>query len=101
MDKLSPEKRKKVLDRLTEANVISADLKTKQSTTETQRKQPTKNSQDEVEILDMHNPKMGIYKKKRSKLLLFLVNTNEKACRDEIMAISKFDFWYNILYYNI
>lgn len=73
MDKLSPEKRKKVLDRLTAANVIGADLKlqTKQiaaSTTETHRAKPTEASQDEVEILDLHNPKMGIYKKKRSKL---------------------------------
>lgn len=75
LDKLSPEKRKKVLDRLTAANVIGADLKsqTKQtaaSTTETHRTKPTEASQDEVEILDLHNPKMGIYKKKRSKLAL-------------------------------
>lgn len=77
LDKLSPGKRKKVLDRLTAANVIGAELKTQTkqittSTTETHRTKPTEASQDEVEILDLHNPKMGIYKKKRSKFFLVL-----------------------------
>lgn len=80
LDKLSPQSRKKVLDRLTTANLIGADLKTQTqtkqtspSTTEAHRKNPTDGSQDEVEILDLHEPKMGSYKKKRSKLNLFKI----------------------------
>lgn len=75
LDKLSPEKRKKVLDRLNAANLIALKTQTKQispSTTETQ-KISTEGSQDEVEILDMHEPKMGSYKKKRSKLNLLKI----------------------------
>lgn len=79
LDKLSPEMRKKVLDRLTAANVLSSDLKThtklkNEATTETHGTKPTEASLDEVEILDLHHPKMGIYKMKRSKFaLLFLL----------------------------
>lgn len=68
LEKLSPEKKKKVLDRLTAANVIGSDSKLQNApTTETHEKRPTEASQDEVEILNLHNPKMGIYKMKRSK----------------------------------
>lgn len=72
LDKLSLEKRKKVLDRLIAANLIGSDLKTQTkptsaSTTEAHRKKSTEGFQDEIEILNLREPKMGSYKNKRSK----------------------------------
>lgn len=80
LDKLSPENRKKVLDRLTTANLIGSNSKaqakqTVASTTEAHREKSTDDSQDEVEILDLHKPKMGSYRKKRSKLNLLFLNS--------------------------
>lgn len=72
LDKLGSDKRKKVLDRLIAANVIDSELKmrekpTSTSPTKVSGRKSTEATQDEVEILDLHEPKMGAYKKKRSK----------------------------------
>lgn len=75
LDKLSPDKRKKVLDRLTVANLISSDLmtptnQTNTSTTVVHDKISTGNATDEVEILDLHKP--------NKKLEIIPVNISKK-----------------------
>lgn len=80
LDKLSISKRKQILKKLSVSNLIT-DLNvenTEKTTNISPKLKPmskTKHSpeiepiQDEVEILDLHEPKMGTYKRKRSKSL--------------------------------
>lgn len=70
LDKLSPEKRKKILDRLIAASLIDSDSKTtteriNSSTRMAYTEKTTEMSQDEVKILDLHKPKMSVHHKKR------------------------------------
>lgn len=72
LDKLSPAKKRKVLERLTAANLIDSDLKapTKQpstSTAEVYSKKPFRKSQNEAEIPDLREPITDTHKRKRSK----------------------------------
>lgn len=62
LDKLGPEKRKKVLDRLTAANLIdTTQTQTEQSNASIKvvyGEKSAKIAQDKVEILDLHSPEM-------------------------------------------
>lgn len=72
LDKLSPDKRQKVLDRLNAANLIGSDLKTpaKQmsvSTTVARTEKTTEIAHDEADVSDLHTPKMSTPNNKRGK----------------------------------
>lgn len=75
LDKLGSEKRKHILNKLAVSNVIAdSDDKnldkirsTTPRVTSAKQSRETESIQDEVEILDLHEPKLGTYKRKRSK----------------------------------
>lgn len=75
LDKLGSDKRKKILKKLAASNIITdPDIQKSEEAMSTSPKPKTVDAkksheiQDEVEILDLHEPKMGTYKRKRSKL---------------------------------
>lgn len=77
LDKLSTDKRKQILNKLAVSNLIAdSDIKNldkitsttpKSKVTSAKQSREAESIQDEVEILDLHEPKLGTYKRKRSK----------------------------------
>lgn len=78
LDKLGTEKRKQILKKLVSSNIIEElemdksekilDASSEPTIVDANKSQATESIQDEVEILDLHEPKMGTYKRKRSKI---------------------------------
>lgn len=70
LDKLGTEKRNQVLKKL-KGSVAhkNDDEATDKSQKATKKSTDSETVQDEVEILDLNEPKMGTYKRKRSELL--------------------------------
>lgn len=85
VDKLGPEKRKQILKKLIASNLIS-DSNDNVTKAPNKSQQIVKNPeegesvQDEVEILDLNEPKMGTYKRKRSKLRRFCALFRVVSC---------------------
>lgn len=74
LDKLGTEKRNQILKKLrgSIANKDNKDDQQESTSPKSQKLTTNKNSesdQDEVEILDLNEPKMGTYKRKRSEFL--------------------------------
>lgn len=102
LDKLGSDKRKQILNKLAASNLITdPDLKNQvqefaasQKSTGAKGKSTasitttTEPIQDEVEILDLHEPKLGTYKRKRSKSLQWI-----RITRSTITMRNRFFFF--------
>lgn len=71
LDKLGPKKRNRILQRL-KGTTNQLETNTAPTSAKLTMAKPTSNAesiQDEVEILELHEPKLGTYKRKRSKTI--------------------------------